>query len=267
MTYRLVSSLATIMALVAPSWSKTELTPEDRIEIMRGLTAEYATAKIVLPRSKKPLPFESSGAWDRKKWDEAGKEFGPAARAGDLVQISKVEIDDDKITLEINGGMKGGKKWYDRIEVGMGGGSTRPVGQRTTNAPGGTTIVVEFGEKYPVTLTSADIKKMLAPVLDFETRSSTEQYVDTLSAFFVEHVPPSQPSAAAVSALTARETEVLSLLAGGHTAKEIATALGVSPSTAQRHVANIYAKIGARGRVDAAAYALARGLVRARGDG
>jgi DNA-binding CsgD family transcriptional regulator len=54
---------------------------------------------------------------------------------------------------------------------------------------------------------------------------------------------------------------VLSLLAGGRTGREIAEALGISLSTAQRHIANIYGKIGARGRVDAAAYALARGLV------
>ena len=68
------------------------------------------------------------------------------------------------------------------------------------------------------------------------------------------------------AALTNRETEVLSLLAGGHTGKEIAAALGISLSTTQRHIANIYAKIGARGRVDAAAYALERGLVRPRGE-
>ncbi len=64
--------------------------------------------------------------------------------------------------------------------------------------------------------------------------------------------------------LTARESEVLSLLAGGWSAKEIATQLRVSLSTVQRHIANIYAKIGARGRVEAAAYAIERGLVRSR---
>ena len=118
MTYRLVSSLATIMALVAPSWSKTELTPEDRIEIMRGLTAEYATAKIGIPRSKKALPVTPDGKiGDREKWDDAARELGPAARAGDLVQITKVEVDDEKNTLEINGGLKTGRKWYERIEM------------------------------------------------------------------------------------------------------------------------------------------------------
>ncbi|MEX0682616.1 MAG: alpha/beta fold hydrolase [Dehalococcoidia bacterium] len=66
--------------------------------------------------------------------------------------------------------------------------------------------------------------------------------------------------------LTARETEVLSLLAGGRTGKEIAAELTVSLSTVQRHIANVYAKIGVRGRVEAAAYALARGLVQPRSD-
>ena len=65
-------------------------------------------------------------------------------------------------------------------------------------------------------------------------------------------------------ALTPRETEVLSLLAAGRSGKEIADELTVSLSTVQRHIANIYAKIGARGRVEAAAYAIERGLVRSR---
>jgi DNA-binding NarL/FixJ family response regulator len=60
--------------------------------------------------------------------------------------------------------------------------------------------------------------------------------------------------------LTAREVEVLGLLAAGKTNKEIATELFLSVSTVQRHVANIYAKIGAHGRAEATAYALTRGL-------
>jgi pimeloyl-ACP methyl ester carboxylesterase/DNA-binding CsgD family transcriptional regulator len=76
--------------------------------------------------------------------------------------------------------------------------------------------------------------------------------------------PPPVRDAPARAALTARETEVLSLLAGGRTGREIAAELSVSLSTVQRHIANIYTKIGARSRVDAAAYALARGLVRPR---
>jgi DNA-binding CsgD family transcriptional regulator len=89
------------------------------------------------------------------------------------------------------------------------------------------------------------------------------QFIDAVRAFLDEHAPAARMAAlsARSAGLTDRETEVLSLLAGGRTGREIAGVLGISLSTAQRHIANIYAKIGARGRVDAAAYALARGLV------
>ncbi len=57
------------------------------------------------------------------------------------------------------------------------------------------------------------------------------------------------------SGLTNRETEILRLVAEGNSNKEIAAALSLSVHTVERHVANIYAKIGARGRADATAYA------------
>ncbi len=60
--------------------------------------------------------------------------------------------------------------------------------------------------------------------------------------------------------LTAREVEVLQLLATGLTNKEIAAELVVSPGTVHRHLVNIYTKIGTRRRVDAATYALNHGL-------
>ncbi|MEX2264877.1 MAG: hypothetical protein WD696_23180 [Bryobacteraceae bacterium] len=157
-----------------------DLTFEERVELVRGLTAEFATVKQHLPRSKKPLPIETSGQYDKQHWEEAGRELGPAARVGDLVQITKVSLDDDKITLEINNGWKGGRKWYDRIQVGMGtGGGTRPINQNPSTAPGGTSIVVLFHKPIPA-LKAAEVKKMLAPVLDFERRTATELYAESL---------------------------------------------------------------------------------------
>ncbi|MBZ5579563.1 MAG: hypothetical protein LAP40_23630 [Acidobacteriia bacterium] len=155
-----------------------KLTVEDRIELTRGLMAEYATAKVLLPRSKKPLEFNADGTWDKKKWEEAAKVGGPAGRSGDLVQITKIDIDEDKIVLEINHGMKGGSKWYQHIQIGMGG-ATAPVSQGDTTAPNGTSIAVLF-HKPVEPIKAAEIKKMLAPVLDFEKRSATEIYADTL---------------------------------------------------------------------------------------
>ena len=56
--------------------------------------------------------------------------------------------------------------------------------------------------------------------------------------------------------LSRREAEVLHLLAAGRSNHEIARALGISPRTVQRHVANAYLKIGAHNKADATAYTL-----------
>ena len=64
-----------------------------------------------------------------------------------------------------------------------------------------------------------------------------------------------------VPALTARELEVLQLLAEGASNKAIARRLGITPHTAKFHVASIAAKLGASGRTEAVAKGLRLGLV------
>ena len=166
------------LVVLSPLAGAEKLTFEDRVELTRGLTAEYATVKQFLPRSKKPLPFEATGTWDKKKWEEIGKQYGPAARVGDLVQITKLSIEDDKLVLEINGGMKGGRKWYEGIQIGMGT-QTTPVATGNSNAPSGTTVEILFHKRLEP-IKAADVKKILAPLLDFEKRSATELYTETL---------------------------------------------------------------------------------------
>ena len=60
---------------------------------------------------------------------------------------------------------------------------------------------------------------------------------------------------------TAREREVLDLLADGATDEQIATRLKLSPATVQTHVRNAKSKLGARTRAQAVALALHRGLI------
>ncbi|HEX7191791.1 MAG TPA: response regulator transcription factor [Thermoanaerobaculia bacterium] len=61
--------------------------------------------------------------------------------------------------------------------------------------------------------------------------------------------------------LTDRETEVVRLMAGGFSNKEIAHALGTAEGTIKNHVSNILAKLGARDRTRAVLRALERGLL------
>jgi DNA-binding NarL/FixJ family response regulator len=62
--------------------------------------------------------------------------------------------------------------------------------------------------------------------------------------------------------LTSREVEVLLLIAEGRSNEEIADLLFVAPATVKSHVNHIFAKIGARDRAQAVAYAYRRGIAR-----
>lgn len=73
--------------------------------------------------------------------------------------------------------------------------------------------------------------------------------------------PPPRPAASSPDTLTRREVEVLRRIAGGQTNQEIAEELTLSVRTVERHITNLYAKIDARGRADATAYALTHGLL------
>ncbi len=61
--------------------------------------------------------------------------------------------------------------------------------------------------------------------------------------------------------LTSRELEVLQLVVAGKTNQEIAVALGISVKTVEKHIGELFVKLGVASRVEAAVYAVRMGLV------
>jgi DNA-binding NarL/FixJ family response regulator len=92
---------------------------------------------------------------------------------------------------------------------------------------------------------------LLAPAI---TRRLIEQFVKR---------PPSsvRPLPPAIEALTARELEVLKLVARGRTNGEIAAELFISEATVKTHVAHALAKLDLRDRVQAVVFAYESGLI------
>jgi DNA-binding NarL/FixJ family response regulator len=88
---------------------------------------------------------------------------------------------------------------------------------------------------------------LLAPI---STRRLIEQFAH----------PPKESSA--LAALTAREREVLVLLARGLSNAEIAAKLVVEPSTVKSHVAGLLSKLDCRDRIQAVVFAYESGLIR-----
>lgn len=62
--------------------------------------------------------------------------------------------------------------------------------------------------------------------------------------------------------LSAREREILGLMAGGKTAQSIASSLGISVHTVNRHLANLSAKLSVRGRAGLVRYAVENQIIR-----
>lgn len=169
-----------VLAALGLQADTKKLAEDQRRELVRGLTAEWATAKVVLPMSpKKSLPFDSLGTWDQEAWRDANYKNGPAARPGDMVQITKIDVDDDKIKIEINDGSKKGSFW-DHVQVS--GVPTQAQSQRSkTNAMMGTSIEIKFPDSIG-DIDSAAVKKILAGVLDFDKHTAIETYLESLPA-------------------------------------------------------------------------------------
>ena len=78
---------------------------------------------------------------------------------------------------------------------------------------------------------------------------------------FVQHPAPGKTPASVLQELTARELEVLRLVARGLSNAEIADELVVSPATAKTHVSRVLTKLGARDRTQLVVIAYETGLV------
>lgn len=72
--------------------------------------------------------------------------------------------------------------------------------------------------------------------------------------------PELAPGAPSISTLSAREIEVLRLIANGKPNEDIATQLVISPFTVRNHISNLLRKLQLENRTQAAAYAIRQGL-------
>ena len=105
----------------------------------------------------------------------------------------------------------------------------------------------------------ADADQMLIDACRATMRGEPFLYPAGVTALARERLERGDPSATDV--LTPRETQVVKLIAEGHTSREIAGLLVISEHTVERHRERILEKLGLRDRVALTRYAIRRGLV------
>jgi DNA-binding NarL/FixJ family response regulator len=121
----------------------------------------------------------------------------------------------------------------------------------------------ELGARYQVT----QVRRLLADALarrGNEAAAALERSAveAELRALGVRDDPGrTRPQGSGPGRLTAREVEVLSLVAQGLSNRDVAAALVLSEKTVARHLANIFSKLGVTSRTAAAAFAFEHGLV------
>ncbi len=107
---------------------------------------------------------------------------------------------------------------------------------------------------------SAAIEKLDAAIEIYRRHGAGQPFIDRVEADRKRALGTAARPHAYPDSLTAREAEVLRLIAGGLSSKEIGQDLVLSVRTVERHIANIYIKTGTHGRAQATAYALAHAL-------
>jgi DNA-binding NarL/FixJ family response regulator len=92
-------------------------------------------------------------------------------------------------------------------------------------------------------------------------RGQSFLYPSAISTLVKDFVERGRPDDDQFDVLTARELQVLKLIAEAHTSKEIAKELFISIKTVERHRQNILDKLGMSDRVELTRYAIRRGLI------
>jgi len=150
--------------------------------------AEQAEAKVPMPFGTEGVELTDKGEINEKKVQADLKKNGQAIAPGRVVTITKIDFSNDSIELELDGGGKNKKAWYDHIEVGIGDGST-PIDQnKDLSKVKGSKVVLKFGKKVPADITPEQLHQLLAPVLDFNTHNFMKSGIEALPPAFQEAV-------------------------------------------------------------------------------
>ena len=171
-----VQAPAPPIASDAPRMSK-----QTRYEIIRDFETQIVYARAAFPMGTKGLELRNGVVTPSgSELQQALSLWGPAVKPGDPAHISFVQIKENHIHFDINGGPVHRKKWYQHIEVAGASGASVPISPTENQQnPHGSYLEIYF-DKYVPEMSAQQLRDLLLPVLDFNARNKEQAYLDTV---------------------------------------------------------------------------------------
>ena len=135
-------------------------------------------------------PTDIRGQVDQARAEKELRSNGPAIQPGLPVEITKIKFNDHEIVFEINNGGKSHKKWYQHIQIGMGG-TMQPLDtqqQQQNPIAFGSYVTLRFKDEKVPDLNVDQAKKLLSVALDFHRKLPTELYSPKVPEKFKEAI-------------------------------------------------------------------------------
>jgi predicted ATPase/DNA-binding CsgD family transcriptional regulator/DNA-binding XRE family transcriptional regulator len=194
-----------------------------------------------------------------RQWDAADQALAEAAdqTAGDPQLTGTIRTNQGMVAAHRGELAAAAQHFRAAIAAAQAGG----------HAHGGVEAMIGLGRVHQQTGEHAEAVRQLRAAEELAARIGNPQVIAEAAAALAEiNGPGTEPgdldqAGPLPGNLTARQAQVLRLLAAGLTNKQIAAELYLSPATVERHLATIYRNLSVTGRVEAARFALANGLV------
>lgn len=159
------------------------ITHQTRLEIIHDFQTQVVYARTAFPMGMKGLELKQGVITPNgDEIRQALAIWGPAIKPGDPVQISLIQIKNDHIHFELNGGALRRKKWYERIQLSGAAPVTVAPGAKPddprTNVHGSSLDV--YFDKFVPEMTAQQLRDLLYPAFDFNARSREQAYLDTV---------------------------------------------------------------------------------------
>jgi hypothetical protein len=153
---------------------------QTHFEIIRDFETQLVYSRTTFPMGTKGLLLKDGVILPNgEQLRQALALWGPSVKPGDPAHISFVQIKDDHIHFEINGGALRRKKWYQHIQVsGANSATLGSPDDPQTNVHG--SYLDLYFDKYVPEMTAQQLRELLYPVLDFNARNKEQAYLDTV---------------------------------------------------------------------------------------